>query len=117
MDIREPDFLKNYEMVFNRLRESGFKLEIVFLEASQDALLRRFSQTRRAHPATAIHKGPLVEAIREESEALKELKSNADLVIDTTELSVHELKARIIESFSSPLDRPVDGDYPGFLRV
>ncbi len=101
MDIREPDFLKNYERIFNQLRESGFKLEIVFLEASQEALIRRFSQTRRTHPATP--KGPLIEAIRQEIQALNGLKSIAGLVLDTTELSVHELKARIIETFSSPL--------------
>ncbi len=101
MDIREPEFLDNYETIYNQLREAGFRLEIVFLEASTEALIRRFSQTRRAHPATS--EGPLIDAIAQEIKALKGLKSIADLVVDTTNLSVHELKARMMETFSTPL--------------
>ncbi len=101
MDIREPDFLNNYELIYSQLRDSGFRLEIIFLEAALETLIRRFSQTRRAHPA--LTEGSLTEAIRKEMEALKGLKSISDLVLDTTELSVHELKTRMIERFSSPL--------------
>ena len=101
MDIREPEFLNNYETIFNQLREAGFRLEIVFLEASTETLIRRFSQTRRAHPATNM--GSLPDAIAQEIEALEGLKSIADLVVDTTSLSVHQLKTRMMETFSSPL--------------
>jgi len=101
MDLREPDFLDHYEPVWQRLIEQGFHLEIVYLEASDDVLIRRYSQTRRAHPLAA--KGDLGRGISQEREALTQLRSQAGLVIDTTHLLVHDLKARMIEAFSSPL--------------
>ncbi len=102
MDLREPDFLSRYQTVFLKLDRSGFKLEIVFLEASDDALIRRYSQTRRTHPM-ADASTSLAEAIVKERKALAGLRDQADLIIDTTNLSVHELKARIVESFSGPM--------------
>jgi UPF0042 nucleotide-binding protein len=101
MDIREPRFLENYVQVFDRLKAAGYKLELVFLEAADEVLIRRFSQTRRSHPLKPEE--PVVEAIIKERKALSALKARADLVLDTTELSVHELKKRIVETFSSPI--------------
>jgi UPF0042 nucleotide-binding protein len=101
MDLREPRFLANYGRVFDQLKAAGYKLEIIFLEASPETLVRRFSQTRRTHPLT--QQGTVTEAIAKEVQALQELKERADLVLDTSHLSVHELKARITTSFTSPV--------------
>lgn len=90
MDIRGRDFLKGYEKVFQEIRQGGGKIEVLFLEATDEVLIRRFSETRRRHPA--LENGSIVEAIRLEREQLSGLRKMADLVIDTSELNVHQLK-------------------------
>ena len=94
MDIREKGFLTKYSDILERVRKLGYQFEIVFLEASEESLLRRYSQTRMHHPL-ARGKGVL-EAIRNEMEQLKGLKRIADKVIDTSHYNVHELKAVIV---------------------
>lgn len=93
MDIRERSFLESYPRVFSELRERGTNLEILFLEAADEALQRRFSQTRRKHPLVGI--GTVLDRIRAERERLKHLKEMATRVIDTSNLNVHELKRMI----------------------
>jgi len=93
MDIRERSFLESYPRVFSELRERGTNLEILFLEATDEALLRRFSQTRRKHPLVGA--GTVLDRIRAERERLKHLKEMATRVIDTSNLNVHELKRMI----------------------
>jgi UPF0042 nucleotide-binding protein len=93
MDIRERSFLESYPRVFSELRERGTNLEILFLEAVDEALQRRFSQTRRKHPLVGI--GTVLDRIRAERERLKDLKGMATRVIDTSNLNVHELKRMI----------------------
>jgi UPF0042 nucleotide-binding protein len=93
MDIRERSFLESYPRVFNELRQRGTDLEILFLEATDDDLQRRFSQTRRKHPL--VGEGTVLDRIRAERERLKELKGMATRVIDTSNLNVHELKRMI----------------------
>jgi len=93
MDIREPSFLGSYPKVFSELRRRGTDLEILFLEATDDDLQRRFSQTRRKHPL--VGEGTVLDRIRAESERLKDLKGMATRVIDTSNLNVHELKRMI----------------------
>lgn len=93
MDIREPSFLESYPKVFSELRRRGTDLEILFLEATDDDLQRRFSQTRRKHPL--VGEGTVLDRIRAESERLKDLKGMATRVIDTSNLNVHELKRMI----------------------
>lgn len=95
MDLREKDFLARYESVFADLKAQGFSLEIVFLEASEDALLRRYSETRRHHPLSD-EKG-LLQGIRTEKDRLARLRGIAGRVIDSTKSNVHELKALILE--------------------
>lgn len=103
MDVREPTFLERYGPVFHRMERAGFNLEIVFLEADDDALIRRYSQTRRTHPLAAGEMS-VAEAIVAERRAMESLRGQADLVVNTTELSVHELKHQIQERFSAPPD-------------
>ncbi len=90
MDLRERDFPDRYPAIFARLREEGYLFEILFLEASTDALLRRYSETRRKHPLSESKN--LREGIEAEREKLRGLREIADLVIDTSNYNVHELK-------------------------
>jgi UPF0042 nucleotide-binding protein len=95
MDLRERGFLSAYPSVLNRLQKEGYRFEIVFLEADEETLLRRYSQTRRQHPLSGD--GGLVDAVRAEAEMLRSLRKIADRVIDTSRCSVHELRAMILE--------------------
>jgi len=94
MDLREREFLQRYHDIFTKLGEEGYLFEILFLEASTEALLRRYSQTRRKHPLSE-EKG-LVEGIQAERKELKGLREIADLIIDTSNYNVHELKEIIL---------------------
>jgi UPF0042 nucleotide-binding protein len=76
------------------LRSSAERVRVVFLEASDDVLVRRFEDTRRRHPFEADG-GGLVDAIRRERQALDSLKGEADVVVDTSDLNVHQLRERI----------------------
>jgi len=89
-DIRGRDFLKGYEAAFRKLGFAGHKVEILFFDASDEALVRRFSETRRRHPAT--EDGTVQEGIRIERERLAGLRKMASRVIDSSEFSVHQLK-------------------------
>ena len=90
MDLREKSFLDKYRRIFSRLKEKGFRIEILFLECSDDALLHRFSETRRIHPLSA--KGSIIKGIGLEREKLDSLKQMAGKIIDTTSANVHQLK-------------------------
>jgi len=90
MDIREKEFVKKYQEVFEQLRQDGYNLEILFLEASEKSLLERYSQTRRQHPVSNGEN--LLDSIRAEKEQLKGLKEIADKIIDTSDLTIHQLK-------------------------
>lgn len=94
MDIREKDFVSTYSDVLDRLGKQGYGFEILFLEASEEMLLRRYSETRMQHPLAKG--GSLLEAIHNEREQLEGLKGIADKVIDTSHYNVHELKAVIL---------------------
>lgn len=97
MDLRERSFLDKYQRIFTRLKEKGYKIEILFIDASDDSLLHRFSETRRIHPVS--EKGPIMEGILKEREKLSSLKKMADKVIDTTSANVHQLKDTVQRHF------------------
>ncbi len=101
MDVRERDFLKKYPLIFDELDKAGFILEIVFLEASTDVLIRRFSQTRRIHPFAGDDS--VREAVIRERQALAGLRGRAEMVIDTTALSVHDLESLMVKKLSGPM--------------
>jgi UPF0042 nucleotide-binding protein len=82
------------------LRANGHRVRTLFLDASTAELVRRYDATRRMHPLAADADG-LVEAIEMEREALDPVRSVADLVIDTSTLNVHELKAKLVGAFDS----------------
>ena len=85
------DDLRRVPPVVARLRAAGVAAEIVFLEADDEVLVQRFSETRRRHPLTDAATS-LADAIRRERELLGSFLSNADLRIDTTRLNLHELR-------------------------
>ena len=93
IDIRAKDFFKGQENIFKGLRDAGHKVEILFLDSSDDVLVRRFSETRRRHPA--LEGGSVLDGIRFEREHLAVLRQIATSVIDTSELNVHQLKELI----------------------
>jgi RNase adapter protein RapZ len=93
MDLREKGFLSSYPSIFENLKEKGYQFKILFLEANEDTLVKRFSQTRRHHPLAQGKS--LLEGIRIEQERLKNLKSAADEIIDTSRYNIHELKSVI----------------------
>jgi RNase adapter protein RapZ len=93
MDLREKEFIHQYEAVLKQLTDKGFRFRIIFIDADEKALLRRYSQTRRKHPL-AIGKS-ISEAVAEEADMLTSLRRSADTIIDTSDLNVHELKSII----------------------
>ncbi len=102
MDIRERSFLESYPRIFDGLRQRGTNLEILFLDATNEALQRRFSQTRRKHPLVGV--GTVLDRIKAERETLKDLKRMATRVIDTSNLNVHELKRMVSRLYTIYLE-------------
>lgn len=93
MDLREKSFLTGYAAAFEAARIKGHQLQLIFLEAEEDVLIQRYSQTRRHHP---IARGKtLLEGIRAEKRLLAEVRNTADRVIDTTRFNVHNLKSSV----------------------
>jgi UPF0042 nucleotide-binding protein len=104
MDLREKSFLEKYTKIFAGLKDRGYKIEILFLDAGDDALLHRFSETRRVHPLSV--KGSVMDGINLEREKLSALKKMADRIIDTTSCNVHQLKDIVQRYYiSSPATR------------
>lgn len=98
INIRERQFLADFPGELKKLAKQNLTPFVVFFEASDDVLQRRFSETRRPHPADT-GKG-LLTAIRGERRALKEIRKLADLIIDTSEHTVHTLRRLIVQKFS-----------------
>ena len=96
VDAREPGLVEKLPGIYRKLR-SDHPATLVFIEASDRALMRRFSETRRPHPLG--HDMPIAEGIREERRRMAPIRRLADVVIDTTKFNVHELRQFIIERF------------------
>jgi len=82
------------------LRRQGMHLRILFLEASTDVLVRRYESTRRRHPLAGAE-GSLAQSIEEERQLLQPVKAEADVVVDTTDLNVHQLRSRVLDLFAA----------------
>ena len=96
VDIREREYLHPIVEVLSELRGAGHHTEVLFLEASEEALVRRYHETRRRHPVSS---GSLLDGIREERKLLANLRELADRVIDTSQITVHELRKRLVELY------------------
>jgi UPF0042 nucleotide-binding protein len=101
VDVRTHDFATIFPSFYReKLQELVPNTVLIFLEASDEVIARRYSETRRPHPLAKDR--PLVEAIQAEREALTEVKSLANMVLDTSQFSVHELKAEVMRRFQLP---------------
>lgn len=97
VDMRERDFLKQFPQVYRQLKARGLAVSLLFMEADEKILLRRFNETRRPHPLSLNQ--PAGEGIREEREALAPIRKVADLILDTSALTVHELRDYVRERY------------------
>lgn len=125
LDVRNRAFLADLPKSLDELRTRGIHCRIVFLEAEDSILVKRFKETRRKHPMVD-HRTPLIEAIRAEKEMLEPLSFDAALRIDTTRTTPHELRTQVrnfalgeetagltllFESFGYKHGTPLDADY------
>jgi UPF0042 nucleotide-binding protein len=99
MDVRSRAFTEDLASIIRELDAGGYKPRVLFLEASDEVLIRRFEQVRRGHPLQGD--GRLIDGIKAERDLLGPLRSDADLVIDTSTLSVHQLRANIEDTFGT----------------
>lgn len=100
-DVRVREFLEGVEDALGRLRQGGDAVTVLFLDAEDDVLVRRYSETRRLHPlAFELRGAALGSMIHAERERLLELRRLADRVIDTSHLSPHELRRMLQEVFT-----------------
>ena len=98
IDIREGEFLADFEKQLDALRALGLKVSVLFFEASDDVLQYRFSETRRPHPA---EKGQgLLAAISDERQAMSSIRAHADQIIDTSDHTVHTLRSFLLQRFN-----------------
>jgi len=97
VDVRGGRFFDDTERSLTRLRDEGRDVRILFLEASDESLVRRFESNRRPHPLQQGER--LVGGLRRERLALAGLRADADLVVDTSQLNVHELRHRVEAAF------------------
>lgn len=97
MDARGGDFLGDLTGVLEAIKPKGYPTTVVFLEASDDVLLNRFSETRRRHPLWG--QATLMESIRRERDRLADIRAAADVIIDTSDLTAKQLKEKLIASF------------------
>jgi UPF0042 nucleotide-binding protein len=99
MDVREGEYLAHFVDALQALRGGGHRVEVLFLEAGDEALVRRYHETRRRHPLAGA--GGVPDGIRAERDALAHLREAADRIIDTSGLTVHQLKDRLIEMYGA----------------
>jgi UPF0042 nucleotide-binding protein len=97
VDVREGRFLADAPRVIDEARRAGHHVDVLFLDSSDEALVRRYSETRRRHPLGG--RGGVHEGISRERAALKELREQAQHLLDTSALTVHELKRQIQSRF------------------
>jgi RNase adapter protein RapZ len=107
-DVRAPGFAAEFPRLVRDLDRRRVEATLLFLEASDESLVRRFSETRRPHPLAEDR--PVIEGIRREREVLADLRAMADMVLDTSEWSIHEIRAQVYRDFAI---RP--GEEPGMV--
>lgn len=98
IDIREGSFLAGFSKQLTALREAGLHVHVIFLEAKDEVLKQRFSETRRPHPAESGE--GLLRAIRGERRAMARIRGLADQIIDTSDHTVHTLRNVLLDRFS-----------------
>jgi UPF0042 nucleotide-binding protein len=113
IDVRERAFLEAFPDVYARLRKRGAPIDLLFLEASDEVLERRYSETRRVHPAGVGR--PLRESIAEERRILAPIAARADLVLDTAAMTVHDLKRFVTRRYTGAArSGPIEVEFVSF---
>jgi UPF0042 nucleotide-binding protein len=97
IDVRSGEFVDALVDALDELRDMGASTRVLFLDAADDVLVRRYEESRRKHPLAADER--VSEGIASERALLEDLKGNADIVVDTTDLNVHELRERLSDLF------------------
>lgn len=105
IDVRTGAFLEGAKEQLDELRRSGHHDEVLFLDASDEVLIRRFSETRRPHPLA--HAGDVASGIQRERERMASLKARAKWVIDTSGLNVHALRRILVEHLTQEGESPI----------
>src|SRR6266705_1459066 len=99
VDVREGEYLAHFVEALEALRGRAHRVEVLFLEAGDEALVRRYHETRRRHPLAG--EGSVLDGIRAERQALAQMREVAGHVIDTSSLTVHQLKDRLVEMYAA----------------
>ncbi|MBI4962085.1 MAG: RNase adapter RapZ [Desulfomonile tiedjei] len=99
IDLRQRKFFPRYPTILDALDFKETSLEILFVDARDEVLIRRYSETRRQHPLAPA--GNVMEGIRRERQELKEIRERADWVIDTSDMTVHQLREEIKRVFAT----------------
>ena len=98
VDLRGGHFFQSWPEVLTEMRAAGHRVEVLFFDATDEVLLRRFNETRRPHPLAG--EAPVLEGITHERKALEGMRALADKIIDTSDFNVHELKKEMEQYFS-----------------
>ena len=129
IDVRSRDYFDDLSAVIGHLDDLGVRTRILFLDAADDVLIRRYESVRRPHPLQSG--GRLIDGIRDERALLAHLKGRADMVIDTSALSIHQLSTKLYEamlgsgpqtvavhifSFGFKYGVPIDADFVADVR-
>ncbi|MFW2390249.1 MAG: RNase adapter RapZ [Polyangiales bacterium] len=104
IDVRTGAFLSGAEETLSELEAAGHRVRVIFLDCADEVLVRRFSETRRPHALSRT--GDLHGAISRERERLAGLRARADVIVDTTDFSVHDLRHHLIDYIGRDPDRP-----------
>ena len=104
VDVREGAYLSHFLEALAELRTRGHTVEVLFLEAGEEALVRRYRETRRRHPLAPD--GNVLDGIRAERKALSTVREVADRIVDTSALTVHQLKDFLVDAYVTPKARP-----------
>ncbi len=103
-DVRAPGFAGEFPRLFDEIDRRLVDPTLLFLEASDEILVRRFSETRRPHPLGGER--PVIEGIRAERELMTEVRARADRLFDSSEWSIHEMRAHVYQDFGGESSRP-----------
>lgn len=104
VDVREGEYLPHLVEALAELRRRGHAVEVLFLEAGDEALVRRYHESRRKHPLAGD--GNILDGVRAERKALAQFREIADRIVDTSTLTVHQFKDLLIELYGTPKTRP-----------
>lgn len=107
-DVRAPGFAEEFPRLFAEIDRERVEPTLLFLETSDEVLVRRFSETRRPHPLAPDR--PVIEGIQRERDLLAEVRARADMVFDTSQWSIHEIRSQVYREFASN-----PGEEPGMV--